>query len=64
MTEPAPRRIADADKRTARLVVRLTRLEAAEVERRARQHDPPTVAAWLRDLIAGDLAGRRPKPPA
>jgi hypothetical protein len=61
MSERGAERVAEADKKTVSLRVRLTRVEAAQVERRAREHDPPTVAAWLRDLIAEDLGGKKPK---
>jgi hypothetical protein len=61
MSEPAERRVAEAAKRTVRVCVRLTRTEAAEVERRARQYDPPTLCAWVRHLIAEDLGGKKPK---
>jgi hypothetical protein len=61
MPEPAERRVAEAAKRTAVVWARLTRAEAAQVEARARKHDPPTVASWLRHLIAEDLGGKKPK---
>ena len=62
MSDPAQSRVADAAKKTVPIYVRLTRVEAQGVAARARQHDPPTVSAWVRDLIRRDLA--RPQPPA
>jgi hypothetical protein len=61
MSEPADRRVAAAAKRSTSVRVRLTRTEAAQLQQRARQYDPPTVAAWVRHLIAEDLGGKKPK---
>jgi len=60
---PERRTVAQSAKRTVSVNVRLTILEAQRVRVAARQHDPPTVAAWLRDLIAGQVR-RGPRPPA
>lgn len=59
MDPPPDSRPAEAAKKTAVVHVRLTAAEAAAIEARAREHNPPTVAAWLRDLIAEDLGGKK-----
>jgi len=59
MDSPPDRRVSEAAKKTVSLRVRLTRGEARQVEARALEHDPPTVAAYLRDLIAEDLGEKK-----
>ena len=58
MAEPI-RRVAEDEKKSRCVHVRLTRLEAAAVERQAAAHDPPTLAGWLRHVIAGELERKK-----
>jgi hypothetical protein len=61
MSEPQ-RRVSEAAKKTVKVAVRLTRLEGELLERLVATHDPPTVAAWLRHVLAGEFDKPLPRP--
>ena len=61
MSEPDRRRVAVAAKKTVTVNVRLTILEAARLRVAARQSDPPTLAAYIRDAIVDRLTRSRPR---
>jgi hypothetical protein len=41
----------------------LTRLEATELARRVAAHDPPTIAAYFRQMLAFEFNRPRSRPP-
>ena len=59
---PDRRRVATAAKKSIAVHVRLTVLEARRLKVAAARHDPPTVAAVLRSLIAERFDRPRSRP--
>jgi hypothetical protein len=60
---PPQRRVAASAKKTVDLHIRVTRLESELLQRLVSMHDPPTVSAYLRDLIGGEFDKPMPRPP-
>jgi hypothetical protein len=60
---PDRRTVATAAKKTITVNVRLTVLEAARLRVAARQSDPPTLAAFIREALTERLTRPRSRPP-